>query len=90
MNKSLLRYQQDHIAKKKNFFFSNNIISMKSQKSNIWQSSKLINKCLTKKINSHPSEKLKARVLDISLKNKLFQKEFKHILDNSGASVPKS
>ena len=43
-----------------------------------------------KKIDSHPSEKLKARVLDISLKNKLFQKEFKHILDNSGASVPKS
>ena len=25
-----------------------------------------------------------------SLKNDLFQKEFKHILDNSGASVPKS
>ena len=64
---------------------------MKSQKSNIWQSSKLIKKCLSKKkINSHPSEKLKARVLDISLKNKLCQKEFKHILDNSGASVPKS
>ena len=45
---------------------------------------------IKKKINSHPSEKLKARVLDISLKNKLCQKEFKHILDNSGASVPKS
>ena len=89
MNKPLLRYQPRPHSQKRGFFFaSNNIISMKSQKSDIWQSSKLINKCLTKRINSHPSKKLKARVKN--LKNNLFQKEFKHILDNSGASVPKS